>query len=149
MKLRIYLDTSVFSAYYDDRIPDRQVETQEFWNRLNQFEIATSGLTKEELSQTPGTEQRLKFKKLLEPLALLTVTPEMESLARAYVDAGVFTAVMFNDALHVAVAVLSRQDVLVSWNFRHLVNRRRRAMVNEVNILKSLPTIEIWGPPEI
>lgn len=149
MKLRIYLDTSVFSAYYDDRIPERQRETQEFWKGLAQFEIATSELAKEELSQAPEAGQRLKFQKLLEPFALLPITPEMQELARVYVDGGVFTAVMFNDALHVAAAVLSRQDVLVSWNFRHLVNRRRRAMVNEINILKTLPTIEICAPAEV
>lgn len=53
------------------------------------------------------------------------------------------------DALHVTVAVVSRQDVLVSWNFRHLVNRRRRALINEVNILLGFPTIEIVAPPEL
>ena len=56
---------------------------------------------------------------------------------------------MLDDAIHVAVAVLSRRDVLVSWNFRHLVNRLRRALVNEVNILAGHPTIEIVAPPEV
>ena len=54
-----------------------------------------------------------------------------------------------NDALHVAAAVLTRQDVLLSWNFKHLVNRRRRAQINEENISLGLPTIEIVAPPEI
>ncbi len=53
------------------------------------------------------------------------------------------------DALHVAVAVVTRQDIFVSWNFRHLVNRRRRALVNEVNVLMSHPPIEILAPPEV
>jgi hypothetical protein len=56
---------------------------------------------------------------------------------------------MFNDALHVAAAVLTRQDVLLSWNFKHLVNRRRRAKVNDVNVSQGLPMIEIVAPPEI
>ena len=53
------------------------------------------------------------------------------------------------DALHVAVAVVSRQDILVSWNFRHLVNRRRFAPINEVNIPMGYATIEILAPPEV
>ena len=77
------------------------------------------------------------------------VTDEMRELADHYVRAGVFTPVMLADALHVAAAVLSRQDVLLSWNFRHLVNRRRRARVNDVNISLGLPTIEILPPPEL
>jgi hypothetical protein len=56
---------------------------------------------------------------------------------------------MLSDAVHVAAAVLTRQDILLSWNFRHLVNRVRRAKVNEVNISLGLPTIEVIAPPEI
>jgi hypothetical protein len=39
--------------------------------------------------------------------------------------------------------------MLVSWNFRHLVNRRRRALINEANVLSGHPTIEILAPPEV
>jgi hypothetical protein len=56
---------------------------------------------------------------------------------------------MYNDAVHVAAATLSRQDVLVSWNFKHLVNRRRRAMVCGVNAAAGLPPIDILSPPEL
>ena len=51
--------------------------------------------------------------------------------------------------IRMAAAVLTRQDVLLSWNFKHLVNRRRRAQINDQNILLGLPTIEILAPPEI
>jgi hypothetical protein len=65
MKLRVYLDTSVFSAYYDDRAPDRQVQTEEFWVRLAEFEAATSELAREELEQTPDLGRRTQLLKLL------------------------------------------------------------------------------------
>jgi hypothetical protein len=64
-------------------------------------------------------------------------------------ERGVFSPATLDDALHVALAVVSRRDVLVSWNFRHLVNRRRRALINEVNIQLGFPTIEIVAPPEL
>ena len=73
----------------------------------------------------------------------------MHGLARRYVEGGVFQSSMYNDALHVAVAVLTRQDVLVSWNFKHLVNRRRRAQVDQVNVSSGLPSIDIVAPPEV
>ena len=149
MKLRVYLDTSVFSAYYDERVPQRMVETEDFWKGLDRFELSISELTKEELAQTPDADKRQKLDKLAKPFTILAVNREMKDLAQMYLDANIFTAVMFNDALHVAVAVLERQDVLLSWNFKHLVNRRRRAMISEVNISKGLPTIEILAPPEI
>lgn len=70
-------------------------------------------------------------------------------LSKDVVQAGVFTAIMMNDAVHVAAAVLTRQDILLSWNFKHLVNRVRRAKINQVNVSQGLPTIEIVAPPEI
>ncbi len=49
MKLRVYLDTSVFSALYDERTTDRRGQTEEFWGRRGQFDIATSELAVKEL----------------------------------------------------------------------------------------------------
>jgi hypothetical protein len=125
MKLKLYLDTSVFSAYLDDRAPDRRAQTVEFW------------------------ERRRRLLRLVDGLTVHLVTEEMRQLSDRYVQAGVFTAIMMNDAVHVAAAVLTRQDILLSWNFKHLVNRVRRAKVNQVNISQGLPTIEIIAPPEI
>ncbi len=85
---------------------------------------------------------------LLEGIATHAISTEMRTLATRYLAGGTFTAVTYNDALHVASAVLTQQDVLLSWNFKHLVNRRR-AQINEVNIGMGLPTIEIVAPPEI
>lgn len=149
MKLRIYLDTSIFSAYYDDRAPDRRSQTEEFWARIAAFEASTSELTREELQKTPDRDRRTRLLKLLDMLALHPVTEEIERLAQNYVKAGVFTPVMLNDAVHIAAAVVTRQDILLSWNFKHMVNRTRRAKVNEVNISLGLPSIEIIAPPEI
>ena len=149
MKLRIYLDTSIFSAYFDDRAPDRRVQTKEFWARIAAFEASTSELTREELEKTPDAARRTKLLKLLESLTLHPVTEEMKRLTQNYVKAVVFTPAMLNDAVHVAAAVLTRQDILLSWNFKHMVNRTRRAKVNEVNISLGLPSIEIIAPPEI
>ena len=44
MKLKMYLDTSVFSAYFDDRAQDRRAQTVEFWERLAAFDACTSDL---------------------------------------------------------------------------------------------------------
>ncbi len=86
---------------------------------------------------------------MLKGFTIHPVTEEMKALARRYIEEGVFSPVTFNDALHVAAAILTRQDVLLSWNFKHLVNRRRRAKVNDLNVSEGLPTIEIVAPPEI
>ena len=139
MKLQVYLDTSVFSALYDDRVTERRAATEEFWGRRAQFEIATSELAREELEQTPDPARRRDLRQLLDEVTVHAISAEMRKLAANYVSAGTFAAAMYNDALPVAVAVLTRQDVLLSWNFKHLVNRRRRAQL--------MKRIFRWGCP--
>ena len=149
MKLRVYLDTSVFSAYYDHQEGERQILTLDFWSRFPEFEVATSEIAKEEMSKTQDLNKRKKLLDLLTNFKIYPITPEMEALADRYIKDGVFTISMDLDALHVAAAVITRHDILVSWNFKHLVNRRRRARVNDINTAIGIPTIDIVAPPEI
>jgi predicted nucleic acid-binding protein len=149
VKLRIYLDTSVISALHDSRDIARQSETVAFWAKLDQYDASASELTRQELEQVASAVLRQQFQDSLRQITLHAVTQDMRDLANQYVSAGVFSTATHNDALHVVAAVLTRQDVLVSWNFKHLVNRRRRAMVNQVNVLSGLPTIDVVAPPEM
>lgn len=149
MKIRLYADTSVFSAYYDERAPDRKALTEEFWRGIETFECSTSELAITELEQTKEATVRQKMRDLVASFRIHPLTPEMHVLAENYLRAGAFTKLLLNDALHVAAATLTRQDVLISWNFKHLVNRRRRAMVNSVNAMQGLPALDILSPPEV
>ncbi len=149
MKLRGYIDTAVFSAYFDARWPDRQAQTEAFWARIDEFHASTSTLSTEEIERISDPARRSEVTGLLRGMEIHPVTEEMKELAHLYIARGVFTPTMVNDALHVAAAVFTRQDVLVSWNFRHLVNRRRRARINEVDISLGLPVIDIVAPPEV
>jgi hypothetical protein len=53
------------------------------------------------------------------------------------------------DAQHIAIATVGRVDVLVSWNFRHIVNLERIHGYNSVNLRKGYPMIEIRTPREV
>ena len=45
-KQKIYLDSTVPSAYYDSRTPERQGQTLQFWDeRLPDFEAVVSALS--------------------------------------------------------------------------------------------------------
>lgn len=149
MKLRIYLDTSVISAYFDERMPDRMAETRAFWLRLPEFDVYTSELVRKEIERTADTEKRVQMLRLVEQTGQAAVNSESRDLARLYVQRGLFSQAMYSDALHLAVSVLTRQDILVSWNFKHLVNRRKRAQVAEANTILDLPALEILSPSEL
>ena len=115
----------------------------------NDLQLCTSELTRLELQRIEDSDKLSRLLPLLEELDVYPVTDEMQQLASAYIAAGVYAEEMRPDALHVAAATLLRQDVLLSWNFRHLVNRRRRAAVVQVNLDFGLRTPDILAPPEI
>ncbi len=54
-----------------------------------------------------------------------------------------------SDALHVALATIGRIEVMVSWNFKHIVNLGRIRMFNVVNLEQGYGLIEIRTPKEV
>jgi hypothetical protein len=51
--------------------------------------------------------------------------------------------------LHIALATLARVDVLVSWNFRHIVRLDKIQAFNAVNRGQSLGPLSIYSPREV
>lgn len=148
-KLKVYVDTSVFSALLDERAPDRRSMTEEFWARRAEFDCITSDLTRAELEQTPDSSRRSALIDLLRELGVHSVSEEITALGRAFLDAKVFPRAMINDAIHVAAAACLGCDVVISWNFKHLVNRGRRAAVNALIVGNGMPSLDIISPPEL
>ncbi len=149
MKPRIYLDTSVISILHDQRAPDRRAMTADFWSRRSALELLTSTVTADEVNETEDAALRSLMLASLSEVQVHPVTDEARALADRYIAAGAFTGTMREDALHVASATVARCDALLSWNFKHLVNRRRRAAANAVNLAAQMPTIDIISPPEL
>jgi len=77
------------------------------------------------------------------------VTAEALKLQQAYVDAGILSEKYSTDALHVALATVSQASLIVSWNFRHIVNFQKIPMYNAVNTLHGYSEIAIYSPLEV
>lgn len=56
------------------------------------------------------------------------------SLATEYIDENVVGKTSFADCLHIALATIYQADLLVSWNFNHIVNVERIRGYNSVNL---------------
>ena len=80
---------------------------------------------------------------------MLADSPEAETLAEAYLSHGIVGPGSRSDALHVALATMGRVDVLVSWNFKHIVNLGRIRLFNAVNLELGYGLIEIRTPKEV
>jgi hypothetical protein len=55
----------------------------------------------------------------------------------------------FDDAAHIAVASVHNLDVIVSWNFEHMVKFKTRREVQGINALMGYKAIEICSPLEM
>jgi hypothetical protein len=74
---------------------------------------------------------------------------EAVNLAKKYIGEGVIGEGNLVDAEHIAIATVCRVDVLVSWNFKHIVNLQRIHGYNSVNLKHGYPLLEIRSPLEV
>ncbi len=72
----------------------------------------------------------------------------MKRRLRVYVDTSVIGGCL-DDAHHVAIATVAKVDVIVSWNFKHIVHLDKIRGFNAVNLIEGYPTIEIRSPKEL
>ena len=148
MRQRIYIDTSVIGGCEDEEFSKW---SNLFFDELREgLKIAViSDLTRRELERVPEN-----VKNILSSLADTSVenvflTEEAENLAQRYVDNGAVSAKHIVDAQHIAIASLERVDVLVSWNFKQIVNLDRIHAFNSVNLKLGYPILEIRSPKEV
>lgn len=76
-------------------------------------------------------------------------TEEAKKLASQYIAENVVGPTSFEDCLHIAIATLAKADVLVSWNFKHIVNAARIRGYNGVNMKLGYAQIDIRTPYEV
>ena len=147
MPPRFYVDTSVFGGVADSEF---EKASRRFFDliRIGAFDLVVSPSVIDELGPAPNAV-REKWVEVAPWAEICEVTPEALELQQAYLDAGVLTPKWEEDALHVALATVSRCHAIVSWNFRHIVNFRKIPRYNEVNKEKGYPTIAIYSPLEI
>jgi hypothetical protein len=79
----------------------------------------------------------------------VTLDDEATRLAEEYVRQGALSPRMIADAQHIAIATVAQVDVLVSWNFKHIVNLDRIHRYNSVNLREGYALLEIRSPQEV
>jgi hypothetical protein len=77
------------------------------------------------------------------------VNDKMLYLAEKYMEQKIVSEKYYNDVLHIAVATVLKVDVLVSWNFKHIVNLNKIKLFNLVNLREGYNVLEIRSPREV
>jgi hypothetical protein len=151
--LSIYLDSSVWNCLFNDHVPDLQAQTQVLFQRIQadgDIQAFLSDVVMQELGNAPA-DRISKLADLIRSVdpVRLDLDEESAALADAYIQHGILTPGHLVDARHVAVATVGQVNALVSWNYRHLVNRRRREAFNGVNAIMGYRSVDIVSPPEV
>lgn len=148
MEQRFYFDTSVFGGLFDAEFEE---ETALLFEKvkLGQIKCVYSNLTESELTSAPE-KVRNYFESLEDEFKeKVFVTPEGLRLAQTYVDEKVVGETSLDDCIHIATATLSKVNMLVSWNFKHIVNIYRIRGYNSINLRLGYSILEIHSPKEI
>ena len=148
MAQRFYFDTSVFGGMFDTEFEE---ETTLLFEKVNLGQIICvySSLTESELIRAPFKVQEFFINLKEDQKEIVEISPEVFTLAKKYIDEKVVGETSFDDCIHIAVATLSKVDILVSWNFKHIVNVYRIRGYNSVNLRLGYSTLEIRSPKEI
>jgi len=148
MKLRIYIDTSVIGGSLDEEFKDASMRLINR-SKHGQIILVISELTELELTDAPQAVQDI-FKEIPEEnIEYVELTQEALSLAQKYISEGVISESKLVDAEHIAIATINRVDILLSWNFHHIVNLKRIRGYNSVNLKYEYPLLEIRNPNEV
>lgn len=93
---------------------------------------------------------RQVYRELIESDAeYLTTGVQAAQLQEAYERRNVLTSRYRDNLLHIALATAANVDVLVSWNFRHIVHMDKIRMFNAVNLELGYKPLVIHTPREV
>ncbi len=147
-RIRVYIDTSVIGGYFDEEFEE---DTRLFFERVDSKELILiiSDLLEIELLKAPVNVREVLNKYSEEFFERINLTEEVIELADSYLSEGIVGKSSIEDCRHIALATINKVDVLVSWNFRHVVNLDKIKGYNSINLKKGYSIIEIRSPKEL
>lgn len=145
---RIYLDTSVVGGCFDREFAVWSLALMDDF-RAGRFRPLLSALLSAELDQAPADVRALhaELVGLAEPA--LVLGSDVFELADRYAAHRIIPERYQNDMLHVALATIAQADIVVSWNFRHIVRFDKIRQFNAVNLEAGYKPIAIHSPREV
>ncbi len=145
--IRVYADTSVYGGVLDKEFAD---PSRTFFDQVREgrFGLILSAVVGDELEGAPDPVRSL-FGEQRRSGETVDVTEEVVRLQQAYLDASIVGPKWETDALHVALATVWECRLIVSWNFKHIVNFQKIPLYNGVNLASGYGVIGIHTPREV
>ncbi|MDR0999272.1 MAG: PIN domain-containing protein [Clostridiales bacterium] len=149
---KIYLETSVFNFYFADDAPDKRDDTLRLFEEIQQgkYEPFTSSFVIGELQRAPEPKRKAMIDLITQfDIAMLPENSETQRLAALYVAEGIIPQKYSTDALHIAATTVNDLDLIVSYNFQHIVKMKTVMMTEIINLRERYHRIGIYSPTEV
>jgi hypothetical protein len=146
--IRVYADTSVFGGCFDAEFEEASLR---FFDEVRQgrIQLVLSDTTLLELTGAPDKVKRVLANLPPDSLERIPPSEEIEQLRDAYLAHGVVGAAAKRDAEHIAAATIADVDLIVSWNFKHIVHYEKISGYHGVNLLQGYSQVRIFSPLEV
>ena len=145
---RIYIDTSVIGGCFDPEFAEwSNGLLQDFRNRT--FQPLLSEVIAAEIEDAPENVQTVYAELRSLDAEVLSIEESALELADEYQRRAILTSNFYGDGLHIALATVAEADLLVSWNFKHIVRFDKIRLFNAVNIEFGYKPLQIFSPREV
>jgi len=145
---RIYIDTSVTGGCFDEEFKEYSVQLFDEFTSGKKI-LVISDVLLLELEGAPEEVRSMLNRVPRDNIEYVSLNEESITLASAYLEDGVVAESSLSDARHIAIATVERVDILLSWNYKHIVNLNRIRLLNSVNLKLGYPALEIRSPREV
>lgn len=148
-KPRIYLDTSVISHLDAQDAPEKTEDTRKLWKLIqaNQYDVVVSSVVFDELARCAEPKRNVLAGYLAEIEYLrFQDSDETLRLAERFVDFQILRQKNIDDCRHIAAAIVTGCDLIISWNFKHIVNPKTIKGVKVVTTLEGYKDLIICTP---
>ena len=150
-KLRIYLDACVIGNLDEQSHPQEMSEANALWEmiKMGEFYVVISEVALDELNDNKNFEKVRILSDYLNQITYetLPLDSEIEHIAELIKKSGLIPSdKKLNDRRHIAGALVSRSDILVSTNYKDLVNVNTVMGVKKIAIVEGYGAIEIFPP---
>jgi predicted nucleic acid-binding protein len=148
-KLKIYLDTSVISHLKQDDVPEKMSDTLKLWDdiKAGKYEVFISEVTLEEVMRCGQPKRDIMLGYLNGTnYTVIEIDKEINQIAMQFINNGILTDKSLDDCRHIACSIVSGCDIIISWNFKHIVNYRTMRGVKLISALSGYNEVSICTP---
>jgi len=150
--LKIYLETTVFNFLFAEDSPDKKQDAIKLFEEVKQGKYIpyTSDYVLQELLKAEEPK-RTKMVNLLDQygIKLMATDTNAENLADKYVAEKIIPIKYRMDGIHIAMATINNLDIIVSYNFHHIVKLKTIIGTESINLREGYKRIGIYSPTEV